>query len=157
MEALKKDPKSVKVGGTSSPGSMDHVQFLIAAKAAGIIDLDKIVYIAFQEGQQLAALLGGDVYKRQGTNAQVDIFLDIIEKISRQRNYHFKIAAIYSEIDKNLIKEKLKNGQIAPCGPVPPLSDEEIDLATTVVAQMGAVSYTHLIYRSNLEVIIPLS
>lgn len=61
MEALKKDPKSVKVGGTSSPGSMDHVQFLIAAKAAGITDLDKIVYIAFQEGQQLAALLGGHI------------------------------------------------------------------------------------------------
>lgn len=35
MEAIKKDPKSVKIGGTSSMGSMDHIQFLVAAKAAG--------------------------------------------------------------------------------------------------------------------------
>lgn len=61
MEAIKKDPKSVKVGGLSSPGSMDHVQFLIAAKAAGITDLAKIPYIAFQEGQHMAALLGGHI------------------------------------------------------------------------------------------------
>lgn len=61
MEALKKDPKSVKIGGLSSPGSMDHVQFLIAAKAAGISNLADIPYIAFQEGQHLAALLGGHI------------------------------------------------------------------------------------------------
>lgn len=61
MNALKKDPKSVKVGGLSSPGSMDHVQFLIAAKAAGIENLAQIPYIAFQEGQHLAALLGGHI------------------------------------------------------------------------------------------------
>ena len=89
-----------------------------------------------------------------GTNAQVDIFLDIIEKISRQRNYHFKIAAIYSEIDKNLIKEKLKNGQIAPCGPVPPLSDEEIDLATTVVAQMGVEPFLKVLKENDVDIIV---
>ncbi|MDR9769101.1 acyclic terpene utilization AtuA family protein [Acetomicrobium sp.] len=89
-----------------------------------------------------------------GTNAQVDVFLDIIEKISRQRNYHFKIAAIYSEIDKNLIKEKLKNGQIAPCGPVPPLSDEEIDLATTVVAQMGVEPFLKVLKENDVDIIV---
>jgi putative tricarboxylic transport membrane protein len=63
FDALKKDPKSVKLGGTSSPGSMDHIQFLHAAKAAGV-DVKDIPYIAFQGGEALAALLGGhiDVY-----------------------------------------------------------------------------------------------
>ncbi|HRX27736.1 MAG TPA: tripartite tricarboxylate transporter substrate-binding protein, partial [Aminivibrio sp.] len=49
MEAIKKDPKSVKVGGMSAMGSMDHIQFLVAAKAAGVKDLKAIQYIAFQE------------------------------------------------------------------------------------------------------------
>lgn len=61
FEAMKKDPKSVKVGGTSSLGSMDHIQFLVAAKAAGVKDLKGIQYIAFQGGEGLASLLGGHI------------------------------------------------------------------------------------------------
>ncbi len=61
FEAIKKDPKSVKIGGTSSLGSMDHIQFLVAAKAAGVTDLKSIQYIAFQGGEGLAALMGSHV------------------------------------------------------------------------------------------------
>ena len=60
MEALKKDPKSVKTGGNSSFGSMDHIQFLQAAKAAGVENIKDIPYIAFQEGP-MAALMGGHI------------------------------------------------------------------------------------------------
>lgn len=60
MEAIKKDPKSVKVGGASSAGSMDHIQFLQAAKAAGVENLKEIPYIALQEGS-MSALLGEHV------------------------------------------------------------------------------------------------
>lgn len=64
FEALKKDPTSVKIGGASSPGSMDHIQILHAASKAGVENLSKIPYVAFQGGEALAALLGGhiDVY-----------------------------------------------------------------------------------------------
>ncbi|MGJ8455393.1 Bug family tripartite tricarboxylate transporter substrate binding protein [Pseudothermotoga sp. U03pept] len=61
MEALKKDPKSVRVGGISAFGSMDHIQFLIAAKAAGVNNLKDITYVSFQEGEHMAALLGGHI------------------------------------------------------------------------------------------------
>lgn len=60
MEALKKDPKSVKVGGMSSAGSMDHIQFLQAARAAGVKNLKEIPYISLQEGA-MAALMGGHI------------------------------------------------------------------------------------------------
>ncbi|MDN3683003.1 tripartite tricarboxylate transporter substrate-binding protein [Vibrio tapetis subsp. quintayensis] len=61
MDALKKDPKSVKVGGTSAAGSMDHIQFLLIAKAAGVPNLNKIDYISFQDGGAVAQVLGGHV------------------------------------------------------------------------------------------------
>lgn len=61
MDALKKDPKSVKIGGTSSAGSMDHLQFLKVAKAAGVENIDQIDYISFQDGQATAQLMGGHV------------------------------------------------------------------------------------------------
>lgn len=60
MEALKKDPKSVKTGGNSAFGSMDHIQFLVAAQAAGVKDIKNIPYISFQEGH-MAALMGGHI------------------------------------------------------------------------------------------------
>lgn len=60
MDALKKDPKSVKIGGSSSVGSMDHIQFLMIAKAAGIDNIKDIDYISFQEGVN-TQLLGGHI------------------------------------------------------------------------------------------------
>lgn len=61
MEALKKDPKSVKIGGSSAAGSMDHLQFLKVAKAAGVTDLKGIDYISFQDGSGPTQVLGGHV------------------------------------------------------------------------------------------------
>ena len=59
MDALKKDIKSVKLGGASSAGSMDHLQFLKVAKAAGVEHPEQIDYVSFQDGSATAMLLGG--------------------------------------------------------------------------------------------------
>lgn len=61
IEALKKDPKSIKIGGNSSAGSMDHIQFLMIAKAAGIENLKEIDYVSFQDGAASAQILGGHI------------------------------------------------------------------------------------------------
>lgn len=61
MDALKKDPASVKVSGGSTPGGMDHLAFMAAAKKAGV-DITKINYVPFQGGgQAMTALLGKNV------------------------------------------------------------------------------------------------
>lgn len=61
MNDLKSNPKSVKIGGNSSAGSMDHIQFLMVAKAAGVEDIKDIDYVSFQDGTATAQLLGGHV------------------------------------------------------------------------------------------------
>ena len=58
MDQLKADPGSVKVGGTSSEYSMDHVQFLKIAHAAGVEALQEIPYEGFENGGVLAQLMG---------------------------------------------------------------------------------------------------
>lgn len=60
MDALKKDPKSVKIGGASAAGSMDHIQFLLMAKAAGVEKLKEIDYVSFQESG-VTQILGGHI------------------------------------------------------------------------------------------------
>ena len=61
MEKLKEDPASITIGGTSAAGSMDHVQFLQAAHAAGVPRLDEIRYLGFQDSAAVAQLIGGNV------------------------------------------------------------------------------------------------
>ncbi len=59
LEAIKANPTSVKIGGGSAAGSMDHIVFLYVAKAYGIKDLRKIQYIAFQDSTGPTQLMGG--------------------------------------------------------------------------------------------------
>jgi putative tricarboxylic transport membrane protein len=60
FEDMKKDPSSISVVGASSPGSMDHIQFIKVAKAAGV-DIKKVKYVSDQDGGALTQLLNGSV------------------------------------------------------------------------------------------------
>jgi hypothetical protein len=81
----------------------------------------------------LISSAGGD-----GSNAHVDAFVDMASEISKANGLRLRTVAIYSEIDKPLIKQRMAEGRIRPLGPVRALSESEVDAATTVVAQMGA-------------------
>lgn len=59
MDALKENPEAVRVGGISAYGSMDHLQFLKTAHAAGVTNLKRIPYTGYQDGTSVAQLLGG--------------------------------------------------------------------------------------------------
>lgn len=60
FEDMKADPESISVVGTSSPGSMDHIQFVQIAKAAGV-DITKVKYVTDPDGVGLTQLLNGSV------------------------------------------------------------------------------------------------
>lgn len=87
---------------------------------------------------------GGD-----GADQHVDVFLQIISDIARDKGYRFKIAAIYSDQDKQSLKAGLRSGRISPCGPVPELLEEEIDRASTIVAQMGVEPYLKVLKEND--------
>jgi putative tricarboxylic transport membrane protein len=107
FDAIKKDPKSVKLGGTSSPGSMDHIQFLHAAKTAGL-EVKDIPYIAFQGGEALAALLGG----------HIDVYTTgMAEVVGPLEAGDIRVLAITSP-------ERIKEGPLAQ---VPTLKEQGVD------------------------------
>ena len=106
-EAIKKDPKSVKVGGTSSAGSREHVQFLQAMRAAGITNLKEIPFISLQEGG-LANLMGG----------HIDLFsTGMAETVGALESGDIKVLAITAP-------ERVKTG---PLSAVPTLKESGID------------------------------
>jgi putative tricarboxylic transport membrane protein len=61
IEAAKKDPKSIKFGGTSSAGSMDQVAFLIVAKAAGVKNIKDMSYTVMADVKSAQAQLEGNL------------------------------------------------------------------------------------------------
>ena len=61
----------------------------------------------------------------------------LVHEIAADHSLHFRLGVIHAEVDKDWVKGQLRNGKIAPCGPVPDLSEQEVDQSARIVAQMG--------------------
>jgi hypothetical protein len=100
----------------------------------------------------LVGSAGGD-----GENQFVDLLIEIVEKLIKDNSYRtMKVIGIYSEISKDLVRQKLANGLISPCGGgVPELTEHDISTATRIVAQMGHEPYVKAMEENpDFDVII---
>src|SRR3569623_1293198 len=52
-----------------------------------------------------------------GTDSQVYFMIDLIRELSAANGYKFKLAAIYSSVDRAMIHARLREGRITECGP----------------------------------------
>lgn len=77
MNALKKDPSSVKFAGGSASGGWDHLKVLITAKNAGVQNLPKVRYLAFSGGSEaLVQVVGGHIDAFTGDISEVKGFME---------------------------------------------------------------------------------
>jgi len=77
MDAIKADPASISVAGGSAVGGWDHLKVLLAAKKAGIDDVRKIKYVAFDGGgEAVTQLLAGSVQAFTGDASEAKGFVD---------------------------------------------------------------------------------
>jgi hypothetical protein len=63
---------------------------------------------------------------------------DIVREIAREQGLHFKLAAIHSEVSKDIVREHLRGGKARALAPSAPLAEADIDDALHIVAMMGA-------------------
>ncbi|KAF4457883.1 hypothetical protein F53441_236 [Fusarium austroafricanum] len=79
---------------------------------------------------------GGD-----GTDEHVNIMEEIIGEIAAEeenKDYSFNTISLFSNINKETVLERFKQGRLTGCGPcVPPATESEIKASLRVVAQMG--------------------
>ena len=74
-----------------------------------------------------------------GTNRGVDAFARMIRDIAREHRLPpFRMARIYSELSKDLLRDVLRRSRIEGLGGRPDLSPEVLDRTDRVVAMMGA-------------------
>ncbi|MBS0538492.1 MAG: 3-methylaspartate ammonia-lyase, partial [Proteobacteria bacterium] len=142
--ALKPHAITIDSGSTDSGPQKLGLGEMTCSREAYVKDIE--VLLEAQQATRIPVLIssaGGD-----GTNLHVDVFRDIVSEIARRRGWHFKLASIYSDIDKGHIARELKAGRIEPLGPVPPLDPREVEAATVVVAQMGAEPFVKALDES---------
>jgi hypothetical protein len=149
--ALKPHAITIDAGSTDSGPQKLGLGEMTCSREAYVKDIEVLL-----EGQHdakvplLISSAGGD-----GTNLHVDVFRDIIAEIAQRRGWRFKLAKIYSDIDKAHVSRELRAGRIEPLGPVPPLEQSEIDAATVIVAQIGAEPFNKALDESEgIDVIV---
>lgn len=88
-----------------------------------------------------------------GAKPHVTWTLDIVKEIAREHNLQFKVAVIWADIPKDYVKTSLNNGRIKPLGPVPDLTEKDLNETISIVAQMGVEPYLKAL-DSGAQVII---
>ena len=80
-----------------------------------------------------AGTAGGDTHLEQT--------LAIIREIAREERLTFKLATIRSEMPRELIKARVRAGRVRSIGPMPALTDAEVDGAACIVGQAGTEAF----------------
>ncbi len=96
-------------------------------------DLDMMIVASLARGiPTIVGTAGGN-----GAKPHVDWTIEIVEEIARERGIKFRMALIYSDVDKSLVRKHLKKNAIRSVDGSPPLTEGELDATTYLVAQMG--------------------
>ena len=96
-------------------------------------DLEIIIPAALKAG--IPAIIGSA--GGGGGNPHLRLTVDIIREIAEEKKLSFKMAIIESELDKELVKEHLRKGDITPLPPAKDIDEKDIDESVRIVAQMG--------------------
>ncbi len=80
-----------------------------------------------------------------GRRPQLDGVVDVVESIAKERGLSFRLATIPADIPIDVIRRRLRAGEIQPCGTAPELTEAELDRVTGVVAQMGVEPFRRAI------------
>ncbi len=76
-----------------------------------------------------------------GCDKAVDWTLDIVLELAREQRITPRIAVLYSEQDKAMLKAKVGEGAVRPLAPAAALDDAKIDACTHIVALLGPEPY----------------
>ena len=90
-----------------------------------------------------------------GIDCHVDDMIEMIRQISKANGYQFKLSAIYANVDKAIVHERLNENRITECGPAGDVTHDTIDAVTNLVAQMGAEPFAKVLReRPDVDIII---
>ena len=72
-----------------------------------------------------------------GGDAGVDWMRDIALEIAAEEGLRFKLALVRSELDKDYVKRRLREGRVSPLRPAPEFNEDVVDRSAHIVGMMG--------------------
>lgn len=126
----------VDAGSTDAGPHKLGANTAIVSRQACKKDLEYMLTAGFQN--KIPVIIGSA--GGSGGKAHVNWTMDIVDEIVRERKLTpLKIAIIWADIPKEVIRESMKCGKVSPLGEtVKPLTEEILYETVGVVAQMGA-------------------
>lgn len=88
-----------------------------------------------------------------GAQPHLEEFLDVLDEVTRRDGLRYKLATIPADIDRNVIKQAIREGRVKSMGVLPELTEQDVDDATRIVAQMGTDPFVNAL-ESGADVII---
>lgn len=73
-----------------------------------------------------------------GGDPHLETYFEIVSEIAKEANLNFRLAMIHAEQPAQRIIDALKAGRVRPLGPLPQLTDDDINSSSRIVAMMGA-------------------
>lgn len=131
----KPDAIVVDAGSTDAGPHKLGANMAIVSRQACKKDLELIISAGYES--KIPVIIGSA--GGSGGKAHVEWTLDIINEIIGEKKISpLKIAVIWADIPKSIIKDNMKKGKVKPLGhTVPELKEDALDETTGVVAQMG--------------------
>jgi len=88
-----------------------------------------------------------------GSKVHVDGVIKIIKDIAMEEKLKFRLAKIYSDVDKEYLKNMLRDGKISTFDYIRELTVEDIDNAVRIVAQIGVEPFMEAV-KEGVDIIV---
>lgn len=139
VEGMKRKPHVIAVdAGSTDPGPYylgAGVSFTDRNSVKR--DLEIMIPAAIEAGiPVIIGTAGGS-----GARPHVELTVDIIKEIAKEKDVHFKFAVIQSELDKEVVKSNLREGNITPLFPAKEITEDNVNESVHIVAQIGEEPY----------------
>ncbi|KAF5530112.1 Formyl-coenzyme A transferase [Fusarium mexicanum] len=122
---------------------------MTCGRGSYVRDLEPVLTACFHHKiKVLIGSVGGG-----GSNKHLKEMLEIVSSISQRLGFSFKIATINAGMDRDLIKSRIANHKVSPCGPLEDLLPGVVDGAVDVVAQTGAEPFIEAL-KDNPDIIL---
>ncbi|MDA8049015.1 MAG: acyclic terpene utilization AtuA family protein [Rhodospirillales bacterium] len=72
-----------------------------------------------------------------GSDATLAWLVDLAREIAREKDLHFRMAVIHSEVEREVVLEHLREGRTRPLPPASDLTPEMVEQSLHIVAMMG--------------------
>ncbi|MCD0501878.1 acyclic terpene utilization AtuA family protein [Bordetella petrii] len=112
---------------------------------------DLAVMLAAARAAKIPLLIGSAI--TNGSNATLQQMVKLVHEVAAEQKLSFKMAVIGAEIDKAYLKRKIAAGPVEPLGPESILTEQMVDAAGPVMAQMGVEPFMKAL-EAGAEVII---